>query len=282
MPSPVFISATQPEVQGGAAHQLHVEVALPERAAGGLPDERERLGEQVVEGVEAGLPLGDQVAGPVEAAAELAGEGPQLLVAALLHLGLQHAPTSGTTDSRPLSLRPSPACSMRSKRPIAAASVPVGRRWACRQGPSCAAPVVSPCSATSAGRSPADTRTASLLIVASVTLLAAVLIAVVPSARTGDPRVDVAARLFLVVAVGLGAIVAGSRLSGAAKGWLVVFLLGAALVVGAALILNANGFGPFGTQLDQSFRTATITKFATNWGLARFRLPGPARPGTRR
>ena len=37
------------EVQRGAAHDLDVEVALPEHAPRGLADGRERLGEEVVE-----------------------------------------------------------------------------------------------------------------------------------------------------------------------------------------------------------------------------------------
>ena len=37
------------EVQGGAAHELHVEVAHAERADGGLAHGRECLGQQVVE-----------------------------------------------------------------------------------------------------------------------------------------------------------------------------------------------------------------------------------------
>jgi len=113
-----------------------------------------------------------------------------------------------------------------------------------------------------------------VLVVGSVAALAALLVALVPPARNGDPRVDVATRLFLVVVAALGALVVGSRLSSATKGWLVVFLAGAALMVGAALILNANGFGPLGTQLDESFRTAAITKFAAQWGLPDFAYRG--------
>ena len=45
------------EVQRGAAHDLDVVVALAERAAGGLADGGERLGQQVVEGLAVGEPL---------------------------------------------------------------------------------------------------------------------------------------------------------------------------------------------------------------------------------
>ena len=70
------------EVQRGAAHELHVEVALAEHPAAGLAHGRERLGEEVVEqvgdellavlGVLAGRP------GLVDLLAELAGAGAEL------------------------------------------------------------------------------------------------------------------------------------------------------------------------------------------------------------
>ncbi len=78
-------------MQRRAAHELDVEVPLPQAAFRGLSDEGERLGEQVVECVEAGLALGDRVADPIEAFSELAGEGAQLLVGAALHLRLERA-----------------------------------------------------------------------------------------------------------------------------------------------------------------------------------------------
>jgi len=46
-----------PEVQGGAAHDLHVVVPLPEGPAGCLADARERLGKDVVEGLPVRQPL---------------------------------------------------------------------------------------------------------------------------------------------------------------------------------------------------------------------------------
>ena len=54
------------EVQGGAAHQLHVVVALADDALGGLADDGERLDQQVVE-----------VLAVVEPLAELGGLGLQ-------------------------------------------------------------------------------------------------------------------------------------------------------------------------------------------------------------
>ena len=73
------------EVQRGAAHDLHVEVALPDRARGGLPHGGERLGEQVVEEVDARVVVGRLV----EAVPELVGERAELGVGAALHLGLE-------------------------------------------------------------------------------------------------------------------------------------------------------------------------------------------------
>ena len=55
------------EVQRGAAHHLHVVVALAEDALGGLADGGERLGQQVVEALAVGVPL-----------LVLVGERPQL------------------------------------------------------------------------------------------------------------------------------------------------------------------------------------------------------------
>ncbi len=51
LPSPVRISAILPLLQHHAADQLHVEMAQAERAARGLAHDRERLGQQVVEGL---------------------------------------------------------------------------------------------------------------------------------------------------------------------------------------------------------------------------------------
>ena len=66
------------EVERGAAHQLHVEVALTERPPAGLADGGERLGEEVVE-----------VLAPLEAAPELVGLRAELLVGEALHVGLE-------------------------------------------------------------------------------------------------------------------------------------------------------------------------------------------------
>ena len=75
------------EVQGRAAHDLHVEVALAQRALARFPHGGERLGEQLVEEVDPRLAV--VAGGGVDAGPELAGQGPDLLVAATLHLGLE-------------------------------------------------------------------------------------------------------------------------------------------------------------------------------------------------
>ena len=49
------------EVQRRAAHQLHLVVELPERAAGRLADDGERLGQQVVERLAVGVALLERV-----------------------------------------------------------------------------------------------------------------------------------------------------------------------------------------------------------------------------
>ena len=55
LPSPVFISAIVPAVEDDAADELDVEVPHVEHAAAGLADDREGLGQEVVQG----LALGD-------------------------------------------------------------------------------------------------------------------------------------------------------------------------------------------------------------------------------
>ncbi len=58
-----------PEVQGGATHELHIEVTLAQRALGGLPHDGEGLWQQLVETLAIGV-----------TAAELVGLRPQLIV----------------------------------------------------------------------------------------------------------------------------------------------------------------------------------------------------------
>ena len=78
------------EVQGGAAHQLHVVVALAEHPPAGLADDGEGLDQQVVEGLAAVEPL-----------AELAGLGLEGVVVEALHLGLEVADVGHQRLERP-------------------------------------------------------------------------------------------------------------------------------------------------------------------------------------
>ncbi len=65
-------------MQGHAAHQLHVEVALPQHPPGPFAHHGEGLDQQVVEGLALGQPL-----------TELDGLVPQSVVAQGLHIGLE-------------------------------------------------------------------------------------------------------------------------------------------------------------------------------------------------
>ena len=100
------------EVQRGAAHDLHVEVALAEHAPAGLAHGRERLGEEVVEqvGDELLAVLGVLARGPrlVDLLAELVGAGRELLVGQALDLGLERVDLGHDRLDR-LEARPSPA-----------------------------------------------------------------------------------------------------------------------------------------------------------------------------
>jgi hypothetical protein len=68
--------------------------------------------------------------------------------------------------------------------------------------------------------------------------------------------------------------VLASSLPKGMKGVLVAVLGGSALMLGAALVLSANDFAPFGASLDQSTRTALITKYAHHWSWVDFAYKG--------
>ncbi len=107
------------EVQGGAAHHLDVVVALADDAVGGLAGDGERLDQEVVEGGTV-----------VEALAELAGLGLQVVVGQALAVVGSSALMSGTMPCSALSFLPSPARRMRSRmlmRPTSLPVVPHGR-----------------------------------------------------------------------------------------------------------------------------------------------------------
>ena len=77
-------------MQGGAAHHLHVEVPLPEGAAGRLAGDGERLDEQVVDGLAVG-----------QAGAELVGLGAQLGVGEGDHVVLERVDGVGDGPQAP-------------------------------------------------------------------------------------------------------------------------------------------------------------------------------------
>ena len=77
-------------MQGGAAHELHVVVALAEHPHAGLAHDGERLDQQVVERLAVVEPL-----------AELAGLGPEGVVGQRLHLGLELADVGHQRLERP-------------------------------------------------------------------------------------------------------------------------------------------------------------------------------------
>ncbi len=108
----------------------------------------------------------------------------------------------------------------------------------------------------------------------SVAALGAVLVVTTPRAQAGDPTVDVAARLWLVICTVAVLVVLAAQIPRATKGIVVALIAGAALMVAAALVLSANDFGPFGAALDQSYRTALVTKYAAGWGWVDYAFKG--------
>ena len=85
LPSPVLHLGDRAVVQNHAADQLHVEVALADRAPRRLTGQREGLGQEVVERLAAAGPLAQRV-----------DLGEQLLVLEQLHLGLDRVDLLGT------------------------------------------------------------------------------------------------------------------------------------------------------------------------------------------
>jgi galactan 5-O-arabinofuranosyltransferase len=110
----------------------------------------------------------------------------------------------------------------------------------------------------------------ALVAVATIVLL----LATTPDAVDGDPTVDVAARLCLVLAVVAGAFVLVAPLSTRTKAWVVGGLVGVYLFAAAALVLSGTSFPPIGLALDQGFRTASITKYAHSVSLVDFAYKG--------
>ena len=93
------------------------------------------------------------------------------------------------------------------------------------------------------------------------------IVAVAPTAVTGDPTVEVVTQVLLAAAVGVAILVLALRLSPTTTGFLLALATGLFLCGGAAILLNANDFAPLGAVADQSYRTAYLTKFGHHWGL---------------
>ncbi len=111
-----------------------------------------------------------------------------------------------------------------------------------------------------------------LTVVAIVAI--GLLLATTPDAAQGDPTVDVAARLCLVLAVAAGALVLVAPLAPATRAWIVAGLVGIYLFAAATLVLSGSSFPPIGIALDQGFRTASITKYAHSVALVDFAYKG--------
>ena len=112
------------------------------------------------------------------------------------------------------------------------------------------------------------------MVLAAVASLGAIIVLTTPRAQIGDPTVDVAARLWLVICTAAVLVVLAARIPRVTKGRLVVVVAGTAFMLGAALVLSANDFGPFGAALDQSYRTALLTKYAAGWGWVDYAFKG--------
>ena len=112
-----------PEVERGAAHDLHVEVPLTEGAQATFADDRERLGEEVVEQVGARV----VVLGLVEALAERRTYGGAGRRRSKAWISGSRPLTTGAIDSSTLSFLPSPACSSLLNRPIRPSMLPAAR-----------------------------------------------------------------------------------------------------------------------------------------------------------
>lgn len=92
---------------------------------------------------------------------------------------------------------------------------------------------------------PADQRLFAGAVVALVATLGAILIATTPHAQSGDPTVDVAARLWLVICTTAVLVVLASSLPRATKGILV------AVIGGSALMLGVDARRRAGTQRER-------------------------------
>lgn len=108
-------------------------------------------------------------------------------------------------------------------------------------------------------------RVAAVCGLALVGAVAAVVLC--PPASTEDPTTSaVAAQVGLIGAILGAAVVATAPAGVRTRAVGITLLLAIWLALAATLTLSANDYGPFGAGVDQSFRTAYLTKLAAHWG----------------
>lgn len=106
-------------------------------------------------------------------------------------------------------------------------------------------------------------RVATVCGLALVGAVAAVVLC--PPASTEDPTTSaVVAQVGLIGAILGAAVVATASTGVRARAVGITVLLAIWLALAATLTLSANDYGPFGAGVDQSFRTAYLTKLAAH------------------
>jgi len=107
------------------------------------------------------------------------------------------------------------------------------------------------------------------------TVGAASAIVLCPPATRHDPTTTaVVTQIALVVAIACAGITLREGASPRTTALAIAFLVGLYLLTAATLTLSANNFAPFGAGVDQSFRTAYMTKLAAHWGPVDFAYRG--------
>jgi galactan 5-O-arabinofuranosyltransferase len=96
-----------------------------------------------------------------------------------------------------------------------------------------------------------------------------------PPATTLDPTTTAVVAQIALVAMMLGAgVVVASPVTARTKGFALALLVALYLLTAATLTLSANDYAPFGAGVDQSFRTAYLTKLAAHWSPVDFAYRG--------
>ncbi len=113
------------------------------------------------------------------------------------------------------------------------------------------------------------------IVCAASSAFSALAIALCPQATRHDPTTTaVVTQIALVVAVASAGLVLRARSSPRSTALSLAFLLGLYFLTAATLTLSANNYAQFGTGVDQSFRTAYLTKLATHIGPVDFAYRG--------